>query len=192
MVRLEGRYIPTEEIRPQEPYFEYGVCLIKTFNNIESLCDMGCANGQLLAYLDIYNINVLGIEYFHWQKKAANIEIQDKIIIHDLRKPIKHDKKYKVVNCTEVGEHIDFEYVNVLIDNIKKLASKYVITTWSKDGGDPHGQHLNPMPYVKYRKLFIDNGFKPNLGLTEKFINESLNYKKFYYWWRESLMIWEI
>ena len=192
MVRLEGKYIPKDEIRSHEPYFEYGATLIETLGKPESVCDLGCANGQLLAYLDIYNINLLGLEYFQWQKDAAQVEIKDKIIVHDLRKPYENDRRYDVVNCTEVGEHIDAEYAQVLIDNIKRLSRKWIITTWSKDGDDPHGQHLNPLPYKDYIKLFQDNGFRKNDVMTAKFLNASHKYKNFYFWWRDSLVIWTL
>ena len=63
------------------------------------------------------------------------------------------------LNCSEVGEHIDKQYANILIENAKRLSNKYIIFTWSSHGGeherhcDPHHQHLNPLSRDKYIEL---------------------------------------
>jgi hypothetical protein len=196
MININNRYLPEEEIRQDNrPYMEYGACLDHVFNlsNINSFADLGCATGHLLLYA--YNKGIrdlLGIEYFEWQKQAASHIIKCDIVIHDLRKELEINKRYDIVNISEVGEHIDPEYSQVLIDNIKKLAGGYVVTTWADKGGDPHGQHVNPLSYDEYSNLFLGNGFLYEKSLTEKFINYSRQYDNFYFWWRDSLRIWTV
>jgi len=87
-----------------------------------------------------------------------------------------------------------FEMLKGVIENCKKLSKKYIIFTWSSHGGDlepdcdPHHQHLNPLSREDYMKLMYS---QPNEELTKTFLNHSMNNKHFYYWWRESFVIWE-
>ena len=107
-------------------------------------------------------------------------------------------EKYDIVNCSEVGEHIDPLYADILIENAKKLSNKYIIFTWSSHGGDlePHcdplHQHLNPLKRIDYINLMKKHNLKENLALTNAFLKYSNNMKDFYFWWRESFVIWEI
>ena len=202
-IDISNRYLPKEEIRYDErPYIDYYDCLKETFylNDIDGFADFGCATGVLLKQIKTFypNKRLYGIEYFEWQKQAADPVIKDLINIFDLRDNLDHNAKYDIVNCTEVGEHIESEHTGTLLSNIKKVCSKYVITTWSKGGGsrdpghDPHQQHLNPMEYSDYIKLFESNGFKKRVDLSERFIQKSIIKENFYFWWRDSLVVWEL
>ena len=120
------------------------------------------------------------------------------IEIYDIRDELPDNiEQYEIVNCSEVGEHIDPAYADVLIENAKKLSSKYIMFTWSSHGGDlePHcdplHQHLNPLSNNEYMKLMKKHNLRPNIELTTKFLNASRNKSNFYFWWRESFVIWE-
>ena len=203
-INIDNRYPSEGEIRSDEsPYNDYSECLVKTFGkNIKSFCDIGCATGHILHYLKSnFNTDVRGYEYFTYHKESefCKEDIKEDITIYDIRDPLPDNvKKYDIVNCSEVGEHIDPDYADTLINNCKKLSNKYIIFTWSSHGGDlePHcdplHQHLNPLPREKYIELMIKHNLKPNMDLTNIFLNESKNKKKFYFWWRESFIIWEL
>ena len=104
-------------------------------------------------------------------------KVKEEIEIYDIRDELPDDvEKYDVVNCSEVGEHIDKEYADILIENAKKLSKKYIIFTWSSHGGDlePHcdplHQHLNPLSRTDYIKLMRKHDLKENMELTNKFL----------------------
>jgi len=200
---IDERYFPKDEIRTNlSPYYDYYLCLSRTFNLLktEGFCDVGCANGPLMYYVKshIPHIDVMGLEYFNWQKEAADPLIKDSINIHDLRDEWLGEKKYDLVNCTETGEHIDPAYCDVFIKNLKKVCNKYLVISWSDTGGandrehDEHEQHLNPLSASQVDKLLTSNGFVKNQELTNKFIQESMGKNNFNFWWRKSLGVWEI
>ena len=202
-INIDDRYPSEGEIRVSDkPYIDYGECLLKTFKNVESFCDVGCATGHLMSYLkDKTNCKTKGYEYFKYHKESEHCKsnIKDDIEIYDIRDPLPDGiEKYEVVNCSEVGEHIDPDYTDILIENAKKLSSKYVIFTWSSHGGeyekhcDPLHQHLNPLNRMAYIRLMKKHGLKENKKLTRTFLRESNHKKDFYFWWRESFIIWEI
>jgi hypothetical protein len=204
-IDINNRYPDKGEIRvDKNPYYDYYKCLISTFGSkINSLCDIGCATGHLIYYVKQNNPTcvVKGYEYFDYHKKSNYCEplIRDSIQIYDIRDPLPDDvEKYDIVNCSEVGEHIDPLYADILIENAKKLSNKYIIFTWSSHGGDlePHcdplHQHLNPLKYDDYIKLMQKHNLKKNTDLTMRFLNHSRQMKDFYFWWRESFVVWEI
>ena len=202
-VDINNRYMSEEEIRKDLlPYKSYFACMENTFDfkNISSVCDVGCATGHLLYFIkDKYNIDIKGYEYFDYHKKSEYFKIKNDIVIYDIRDKLSENtKKYDIVNCSEVGEHIEKEYADVLIENAKLLSNKYIIFTWSSHGGenerhcDPNHQHLNPLKRDAYIKLMQKHNLKQNIELTNKFLNESIKHKQFYPWWRESFIIWEI
>jgi len=201
-IDINNRYPSENEIRTDPtPYIDYGDCLITTFNEIRSFCDIGCATGHLLHYIKSNcNSKVKGYEYFTYHKDSlyCPISIKNNIEIYDIRDELDDMiETYDIVNCSEVGEHIDPIYADTLIINAKKLSNKYIIFTWSSHGGDlqpdcdPLHQHLNPLSYEDYIKLMTKHGLKANIELTNKFLDESCNKNNFYYWWRESFIIWE-
>lgn len=201
-VNINDRYPEEGEVRKDmSPYFEYYKCLkhVFNFNEIKSVCDVGCATGDLLYYLkENDNLHIKGYEYFDYHKKSNLCKVKDYIEIYDIRDELNDNvEQYDIVNCSEVGEHIDKLYADMLIENAKKLSKKYVIFTWSSHGGDlePHcdplHQHLNPLSREEYIKLMESHGLKANVELTNKFLTESRKYRNFYFWWRESFIIWE-
>ena len=201
-IDITDRYPSVNEIRTDSrPYIEYGDCLLQTFGNIMSFCDIGCATGHLMFHLKLNcDANVKGYEYFSYHKESpyCQLSIKDNIEIYDIRDKLPDSvDTYDIVNCSEVGEHIDPIYADILIENAKKLSNKYIIFTWSSHGGDlepecdPLHQHLNPLSRESYMELMIKHGLKPNMKLTQQFLNESMNKSNFYFWWRESFIIWE-
>jgi hypothetical protein len=204
-VDINNIYPPENEIRTDSrPYDEYYKILLNTFDftQIKSFCDVGCATGHLIYNLkNNNNIIVKGYEYFEYHKTSpyCHREIRDDIEIYDIRDPFPSNiNKYDIVNCTEVGEHIDPAFADILIENCKKISNKYIIFTWSSHGGvndpnnDPLHQHLNPLNNQEYITLMHKHGLVENIKLTELFLRKSLEYHHFYYWWRESFVIWEI
>lgn len=201
-ININNRYISNEEIRTDpSPYIAYGNCVIETFKNVKSFCDVGCATGHLISYINnMCNAKVKGYEYFSYHKESQYCpeNIKDDIEIYDIRDQLPNDiETYDIVNCSEVGEHIDPIYANILIENAKKLSNKYIIFTWSSHGGDLHPdcdplhQHLNPLSRNEYINLMSRHGLKPNIELTNIFLQESNKHNSFYFWWRESFIVWE-
>jgi len=195
-IDIDKMYQPQDEIREDSsPYDEYYKCIKATFDldQIETFCDIGCSTGHL-----VYNMlnctDACGIEYFQYQKDSADQQVKDCINIFDIRDLIEDDIKFDLVNCTEVAEHVDPKYLDVFLDNLKKLTGKYLILTWSSTypPADAPPQHISPLYPQDVEKLMNAWGFELDQDKTDKFLNESRAYSKFYFWWRESLTIWRI
>ena len=189
-------YSEEDEVRVDiSPYTEYFKILENTFdlNKINSFLDVGCSTGWILYHLKReYAIDVCGLEYFEYQKQRADKSIREKILIKDLRDNIELEE-FEIVNCTEVGEHIEPAALDNFLENLNKFTKKYLIMTWSSTfppiGGPP--QHVSSLEYRDFITLLESYDFKKNSELTEKFIENSKNYENFYFWWRDSITVFE-
>jgi hypothetical protein len=201
-VDISTRYFAEEEVRVDEnPYIAYYKALssVFDFSKIDSFCDVGCATGLLQFNVKKNNpqIDVCGFEFFQYHKDAANQQIKNTINIVDLREPLNHNKKYSLVNCTEIGEHIDKNCCVQFLNNLKNITDKFLVMSWSDSGGendhanDPHHQHLNPLKYDEFVAMMEQNGFVL-LEEQTKDLLKATYIPNFHDWWRKSLTIWKV
>ena len=205
-IDIDQRYLESEEAnRDKKPYEAFYQCLEAIFDmqNCLSFCDVGCSDGHLLAEVKKKNpaCRTTGIEYFDYHLKYAAESIRNDIRIWDIRDPITSDlnlQKSDLVICTEVGEHIDPQYADALLNNLKILTGGFLIMTWSRHGGaheiekDPHHQHLNPLSLAEFVRLMEQHGFELLLEPSKNMVAASFQLKEFHFWWRESLSIWKV
>ncbi len=197
-ILIEKIYGEDEEVRTDSsPYDDYYRCIKSTFSlgseEVETFCDVGCATGHLV-YNMLNDTNSCGIDYFQYHKDNANELVQDAINIIDIRDNIEDDISFDLVNCTEIAEHVDPKYLDVFLDNLKRITGKYLILTWSNTYPPQDGppQHVSPLPPEDVKKLMEKWGFELDVAKTNKFLTESKRYGNFYFWWRESLTIWKV
>ena len=200
-IKLEERYFPNEELNhPSAPYYEMSYCLETVFGPYSSLYDAGCRNGKLLEqiHLNFLNKKLKGCDYFKFAIDDCPESIKKFVYVWDLRDPIDNEEKYDLVVSMEVGEHIDKEYCNIYLNNLKKLSNKYVIMTWAASGGekdiinDGHVQHLNPLNRMEYIKLLENNGFLYCETETIKLFNEMQKKKNIYFYWKNSIGVFKV
>ena len=196
-IDLDKIYSSREEVRrDSSPYDDYYQCLKSTFllNEIDSFCDVGCATGHLVCNM-LNECDSCGIENFQYHKNNADDHVKECINIFDIRDKIEDDIKFDLVNCAEVAEHVDPKFLDIFLDNLKKITKKYLILTWSSvypESLDAPPQHVSCLYYEDVEKLMEFWGFEIDQEKTDKFLTESYKYKNFYDHWRESLTIWRV
>jgi hypothetical protein len=196
-IELSKIYSSIDEVRKDSsPYDEYYRCLKSTFslNEIDSFCDVGCATGHLVENM-LNDCDSCGIENFQYHKDNANAHVKECINIFDIRDKIQEDIKFDLVNCTEVAEHVDPKFLDIFLDNLKKITGKYLILTWSSvypESLDAPPQHVSCLYFEDVKKLMEFWGFELDQEITDKFLEESFKYRNFYDHWRESLTIWRV
>ena len=78
-------------------------------------------------------------------------------IIHDLRKPLDLEKRFDLVVCLEVAEHIPEESADVLCDTIAKHCGGILIFTAALPGQGGHG-HCNLQPFEYWQSRLEARG----------------------------------
>jgi len=80
----------------------------------KSVIDIGCGSGVfLLDYLES-NIEVLGVDF----EENARKLLADRLVVHDLSKPLYIKQKYDIAMSIEVIEHIDAQFEDIVIKSI--------------------------------------------------------------------------
>jgi|15BtaG_2_1085339.scaffolds.fasta_scaffold00220_5 hypothetical protein len=215
-INIDERYFEHEEFSSnhksnQNNYFR---ALKETFYNewssLNSFIDVGCRQGYLMDYFYQDNPNriIQGMDYFTWGKKLwdKNHWIQENYQQHDLRdtlrntewlKVINKNKLFDLVNCTEVGEHIDPDYCDVFLDNLASITNKYLIISWSPDNiengaSDPRHQHVNALDKEDFYNKMNEFNFNIKNKLTDELVK---NCKKYYapsWYVSNAISVWEL
>jgi len=178
-------------------YCEYGEAIDSIFKP-EKIIDIGCANGYLLEYFYKKGIRELaGLEGAEAAFKYMPLEIKEKAFKVDLSKDVKvlTDKKFYLVNCTEVGEHIPAKYEDIFLKNIERFVEKYLVLSWANTWEDWLGfdkqKHVNPRS-----KRYIKNKFKNlrlnyNKVLTNSLIKSLKKKQNVFDHWARNVMVFE-
>jgi len=183
--------------REELPYRAYMHALesVFDFSIVDNFSDVCCSSGWLLYSLKkkYPKINVLGLDYFEWAKQYSHESVRGDIELVDLSKKYENLQTFSIVNCTEVGEHIEPECEGVFIDNLVNMSGDILILGWSNDKVDGCHQHLNPKPRRYIRNQLEKKGFQEWTEISNVLRNTLREECKngAYEWWWGSLTVYK-
>lgn len=123
----------------------------------KSVLDLGCNVGWWLHYLikggveDVVGIdgdNMIPLLKFPVEKFQS----------HDLRFPLDLNRKFDLVICVEVAEHLEPEYADELIQTIVRHSDRVFFSAATPYSGGWH--HVNEQPHSYWVELFKKHGFE--------------------------------
>ena len=198
LVKIDNTYTPEGEIRidnrPYEALFRSLLPLVRKIQPT-TILEVGCTSGNLLTQFADENpkTEISGIEIFEFLRDAAPANIRDQIHIMDLRFPLGTKLQSELVICLEVAEHIDPGRLDVFLDSLYAVTSKYLVMSWSDSypGPDAPPQHLAPIRRNQYRKVMSKWGFKERSDLTKLCLEIASEEEYFHKWWAKSMIVWE-
>ena len=132
--------------------------------NCRSVFDIGCGGGIYIKELKKMGKDVSGCDLSLAGVESSRRELP--VFRADVTKPIRFDKKYDLVICFEVGEHINKKYSRQLVKNCVGGADTVLFTAAPKGQGGIG--HINEQPYDFWIGLFAEEGFKYKAKLSEK------------------------
>lgn len=172
--------------RPKLVYYAYAQA-IKEVLQPKNVIDLGCANAYALAWWQKQGLKIAGVEPARAASKYMPPAVKTKVRQLDLRRRLKL-KPFDLVNCTEVGEHIEAKYETVLLQNLAGAVKNFLILSWSNDPASP--EHVNPRPqfYLKIRLKRLGLWFEPELTWQLK---QKLAAPVFSRWqhWQKNIMV---
>lgn len=137
--------------------------LVKTFN-IQSLIDVGCAQGHALHSFKALGVQkLLGIEGLPYNAQKCKVPV----IVHDLTKGPCIVEGYDWVWCSDVAEHIEEQYVGNLLATLangKMLAMAQGGPTMTHSGW----HHVNNQPESYWIEKLKTVGFETDEELTKQ------------------------
>lgn len=143
----------------------------------KSVLDLGCGNGYLITALERTGCSVVGVD------GSSNVlKYRPDIIVADLTKQLTiGDNLYDLVICTEVAEHIEERYADVLVDNVCDVALSTVFFSAAKAGFGGH-LHVNEQERPYWYAKFTSRGFEIDHGMSESICSQ-LRVKNTRTWW---------
>lgn len=149
----------------------------------QSLLDVGCGNGTWLkAALEFGIPEVYGVDGVKVSPKELHID-SNFIKIHDLTKPWDLNKKFDVVICLEVAEHLDNSHANSLIASLVKHGATIYFSAACP--GQPGQHHVNCQWPEYWQSIFNQHGYSCN----DKLRWEIWDISEIEPWYRQNLFV---
>lgn len=172
--------------------------------DVKTLVDVGCGNGVFVNYLKDYkpNIDILAVD----RSKTALKYVKTKKTEGDLANLQFADRSFDCVTCLEVIEHLPVSVYESALQNLARIADKYLIVSvpykenleerYNKCPGCKtifnYDLHLRSFSDNYFEHLFDDYGFKcvstQKLGASEHFRGHYFFRKIFY---KEQFNVWQ-
>ena len=131
----------------------------------KSVIDVGCAIGDLVEYFLEKGLDAYGLEgtenIIPWIKIS-----QWRLYFKDLRMKIDLGKKFDLVTCFEVFEHIEPEYADILLANLTGMSDRLLISAAPPGQGGHY--HVNCQPISYWNEKFDRLGYKSDTNIVAK------------------------
>ena len=150
------KYLHTDEIHNLSAPEEIVPFLLKTFKP-SSVIDVGCGWGTFLKVFYAHGVNdIIGVDG-KWVKKDELLFPAEKFIEADLETKIDFGRKYDMVLCLEVAEHIQHSKADILVQSLTSLSDIIIFSAAIVDQGGQN--HINEQPVSYWIKKFAAHGF---------------------------------
>jgi SAM-dependent methyltransferase len=159
-IKLFIKYVP----------FSYMWYIRKFSDHPKTVLDIGCGNGELMSIITDKFWKITGLDIFKESLDKANetgcySQLIQGDLIKSCRKLVKSKKKYDLVFCSQVIEHISKEDGNMLLDLADKLAKKRIYFGTPRGYMEQPQEFLGNNPYQKHLSGwnlddFIKRGYK--------------------------------
>ena len=125
----------------------------------KSVVDVGCGVGTWLAAFAGHGItDVYGIDGDYVERNRLQIS-ENRFRAHDLSTPIRLDRRFDLVLCLEVAEHLAEEHAATLIDSLVNLGPVVLFSAAIPYQGGTH--HVNEQWPEYWARHFAAKGYVP-------------------------------
>ncbi|MGA7394345.1 MAG: methyltransferase domain-containing protein, partial [Terrimicrobiaceae bacterium] len=124
-----------------------------------TVIDVGCGVGTWLAVLTESGVpDVWGIDGDYVDRSLLQIP-RERFLPHDLTMPIHLERRFDLVLCLEVAEHLPADSAPTLVDSLVGLGPVIVFSAAIPYQGGTH--HLNEQWPEYWTRLFAARGYAP-------------------------------
>jgi SAM-dependent methyltransferase len=125
---------------------------------ISSVVDVGCGAGAWLrAHQEAGVAEVLGLDGDYLEPALLLIDPAN-FQAHDITRPLALGRRYDLVQCLEVAEHVPAAAGPALVDNLTRAGDRILFSA-AVPGQGGKG-HINERPLSYWRDLFAARGYR--------------------------------
>ena len=134
------------------------VALVKDWLNPKSVVDFGCGQGVWLgAWQSAGVVDVQGVDGDYVDRAALRLPA-DRFLATDLAQPISLKRKFDLVECLEVAEHIPQTEAETLLATLTRHGDVLLFSAAPPGQGGEH--HVNEQPYAWWRDRMAAYGYE--------------------------------
>lgn len=158
------------------------IALVLKYIQPDSVIDVGAGVGTWLSIWEKHGINdIVGVDGSYVNKEKLLIE-KSKFLTADLENVFRTDRKFDLVECLEVAEHIQPKNANNLISTLCDLGD--IILFSAAIPGQEGTWHYNEQYPDFWIELFAKNNFTPYDCLRRQlWTNDKVSW-----WYRQNIM----
>ncbi len=158
--------------------------LLTDMLSIDSVLDVGCAQGTWLNCWQQLNIDdFVGVDGDYVVRDRLEIPT-DRFIPQDVSEPFDLERRFDLVQCLEVAEHIPEDRASTLVDNLTRHGACIMFSAAPPGQGGEY--HVNEQPYDYWRDLFRSRGYTA-LDAIRPSIREDSNVA---IWYRHNVILY--
>jgi SAM-dependent methyltransferase len=122
-----------------------------------SVLDVGCGQGAWLALWHSHGVqDLFGVDG-SYVDRGRLLFAPERFCAHDLRQPFDLGRRFSLVQCLEVAEHLPESSAEPLIDSLIRHGE--VIVFSAAPPGQGGHEHVNERSYEYWRALFLHRGY---------------------------------
>jgi 2-polyprenyl-3-methyl-5-hydroxy-6-metoxy-1,4-benzoquinol methylase len=122
----------------------------------KSILDVGCARGSWLAQWKLKGLEIYGLDGNYLDISTLLIKPEEFSAL-DISLPFNLKRKFDIVECLEVAEHINESSADDLIKNL--VTHSDIVLFSAAQPGQGGENHVNEKPIRYWAEKFIDYGF---------------------------------
>ena len=150
---------------------------------IHSVLDVGCGAGAWLReYLALGVNDALGVDGDYVRPEQLLIP-GERFLTRNLAQPFDLGRRFDLVQCLEVAEHLPATHAGTLVDNLTRHGDCVLFSAAVPGQGGEY--HVNEQPYTYWRDLFAAHGYRLFDGLRPQ-LREHLEIES---WYRYNLLL---
>jgi SAM-dependent methyltransferase len=124
-----------------------------------SVLDVGCGAGAWLAeYRNRGIADYLGVDGAYVQRSSLLISAEH-FQNQDVTQPFELGRRFDMVQCLEVGEHLPKASSAILVENLTRHGDAVLFSAATPGQGGEN--HINEQTHEYWRALFAEHGYKP-------------------------------
>lgn len=148
-----------------------------------SVLDVGCGLGHFLQAFQGAGVpEVKGIEG-EWLDKSQLVIDPEHVIIRDLEQPFSLGRKFDLVLCLEVAEHLTAAAASSLVEALTVHSDVIVFSAAIPGQGGQH--HFNEQWIDYWQDLFAKHDFHMNDSIRHRIWND----QQIHWWYRQNIVV---